>query len=78
MSNSPFIENSKHRELTKMVEDHFISATGPNTAQMNPSDVKGKNGSNALPTLANDYPFNAETGVNQMPNKNAGHKVGGR
>ena len=79
MSNSPYIENSKHPELTRMVEDHFSSSVGPNTGQMNPNDVKGKNSSNALPTLADDYPFNAEKGVNQLPNSShAGHKVAGR
>ena len=71
---SKFIEASKHPELTAMVESHFMSATGPNTGQMNPGDVKGTNSQNALPPLADDYPFNTETGVNYVPRSRAGHK----
>lgn len=75
MSNSPFIEGSKHPELTAMVEDHFMTSKGPNTCQMNPCDVQGANASNALPSLANDYEFNVESGVNYVPRDRAGHKV---
>ena len=75
MSNSPYIEGSKHHELTKMVEDHFMTSRGPDTGQMNPRDVKGTNSQNALPPLANDYPFNVDAGVNYAPRKDAGHKV---
>jgi len=72
---SPYIEASKHPGLTKMVEDHFMTAQGPNTGQMNPSDVKGANASNALPPQANDFPFNTDGGVNYTPRSQAGHKV---
>jgi hypothetical protein len=75
MSNSPYIEASKHPELTKMVEDHFMTSHGPNTGQMSPSDVKGDNSRNALPPRADDYPFNVDTGVNYVPPSRAGHKV---
>lgn len=75
MSNSPFIEGSKHPELTAMVESHFMTATGPNTGQMNPGDVKGTNGQNALPPQADPYAFNVESGVNYVPRDRAGHKV---
>ena len=78
MSKSPYIEASKHPELTRMVEAHFSSGVGPNTGQMNPSDVKGTNGQNALPPRASDFPFNSDAGVNYAPRGDAGHKVGGR
>lgn len=76
MANSPFIENSKHPSLTKMVEDHFMTARGPDTAQLNPSDVKGANSQNALPPQANDFPFNTpDSGVNYVAPEREGHKV---
>lgn len=75
MSHSPFIEGSKHPELTAMVEGHFMGSAGPSTGQMNPGDVKGANATNALPQQADPYAFNVESGVNYVPRERAGHKV---
>jgi hypothetical protein len=67
---SPFIEGSKHGELTKQVEDHFFSGSDPKRVNKTPNS-----GTSAMPARDKDFPFNVETGVNYTPPERAGHKV---
>lgn len=67
---SSFIENSKHGDLTKAVEDHFFKSANPQHLTKMPAG-----GDPSAPYKNVDCPFNVDTGVNYTPRGDAGHKV---
>jgi hypothetical protein len=71
-SSSPYIEASKHPELTRMVEGHFFNGADPHRLVNAPPGGDPSMGSGM------DMPMMPDTGVNQMPHSHAGHKVGMR
>lgn len=70
MSNSPFIEGSKHADLTKAVEDHFFKEANPQHLTKYPAG-----GDPSQPYQDKPQPFNPDSGVNYVPRERAGHKV---
>ena len=67
---SPFIEGSKHRDLTKAVEDHFFKDANPQHLTKYPAG-----GDPSAPYKNEPCPFNTDSGVNYVPRDRAGHKV---
>jgi hypothetical protein len=75
---SPFIEKSKHAEMTAAVENHF----GTSSARTMPGSASGKGFNRGGDQQYNSVPLQGWEssdggGVNYTPDSQAGHTVGG-
>lgn len=66
---SPFIENSKHAEMTSAVTGHFFGSVDPNTRGMPKGGTADWNGQ--------PMGFPQGSGVNYVPRSQAGHTTTG-